>query len=71
MKILLQIIPGCKQPKVERISDHKLKVWVDAPAKGGRANQRLLEIVAAYLNKGQKKIRIIRGHKSRNKVIEI
>jgi len=48
-----------------------LKVKVTAPPAGGKANQRLRELLAGTLNVGQSDIEIIRGHTSRRKVLRI
>ncbi len=70
MKIQVKVIPNSKEPRVREI-EGVLRVKVDAPAKKGKANKRLVEILAKYLSKPKLSIKIIEGLTSKNKVIEI
>lgn len=49
----------------------KLKVYLTAPAVEGKANQALMEYLSEHFKVKKNQIRIIRGEKSREKVIEI
>lgn len=51
--------------------NEKLKVYLTRPAQDGLANQQLLDLLSEYLNLKKYQIKIIKGHKSRNKLIEI
>ncbi len=66
----VRVIPRAKQNKVVAEQD-RLKVYLTAPAIEGRANEALIEILADYLMIRKSEIRIIRGEKSRDKVIEV
>ena len=66
----IRVIPRAKQNKVVAEQD-RLKVYLTAPAIEGRANEALIEILADYLKIRKSEIRIIRGEKSRDKVIEV
>jgi hypothetical protein len=44
---------------------------VDAPALEGKANKRLIEIIAEHFNVSKSSIKILKGFKNRNKIIEI
>jgi uncharacterized protein (TIGR00251 family) len=66
----VRVIPRAKQNKVVAEQD-RLKVYLTAPAIEGRANEALIKILADYLKIRKSEIRIIRGEKSRDKVIEV
>ncbi len=66
----VRVTPNAKKARVEETEDG-LRVWVDAPAVEGRANKRLVEILAKYFGVRKSEIKIIRGEKGRNKVIEV
>lgn len=70
MQVLVRVVPNAKKAKVEE-TDNGLKVWVDAPAVEGKANKRLIEILAKHFGVKKGAIRIVRGEKSREKVVEI
>ncbi len=69
MKIKIKVIPGAK--KAEVIKNKILKIKVDAPAQKGKANKRLIEILAEHFNVSKPSIKIVKGEKSREKIIEI
>ena len=56
---------------VEKTGENNLKVRVFAPALNGRANARLIEVLAGYFKISKSKIRIVKGFKSKKKIIEI
>jgi len=70
MKIKVIVIPNSKKPSVRK-EDNTYVVRVDAPPTKGRANRRLIEILAKYFDTKKSKIRIISGEKSREKIVEI
>lgn len=71
MKVInIRVIPNAKKNDVSE-EEGKLKVRVKAPAVGGKANKALIELLAEFFKTKKKDIRIIRGEKSREKVIEV
>jgi len=64
------VIPNSKKPSVKKENDTYV-VRVDAPPTKGRANKRLIEILAEYFGVKKSRIRIISGEKSREKIVEI
>ena len=71
MKINIIVKPNAKYSEVIRISKFDYKVSVDAPASEGEANKRLIEILAEYFEVPKSFISILRGFKSKNKIVEI
>jgi hypothetical protein len=47
-----------------------IKVYLTHPAHEGLANKQLIELLSAHLKLKRYQVRIIKGGKSRNKVIE-
>jgi len=70
MKVNVKVIPNAKRNEVSQEGE-KLKVRVAAPALDGRANKAVIEILAEFFNVKKSKIKIIKGEKSREKIIEI
>ena len=70
MKVIVFVIPNAKKAKIEKEND-RLVVHVDAPAVGGKANKRLIELLADFFKVKKSSVRILRGEKSREKLIEI
>lgn len=70
-KIWLTVKPLARKESVTQQSDNDYLVAVHAPAKDGKANARLLELLAVHFHTQKSNIRILRGHTSRKKLIEI
>lgn len=49
----------------------RLKIYLTKPACDGLANEQLLELLAAYLKVKKYRLKIIRGEKSRDKLVEL
>jgi len=71
MKIAVNVIPNAKQADVLEESENNFRVKVDAPPKEGKANKRLIEVLAQYFDVAKSKIKIVKGEKSRQKIVEI
>lgn len=70
--ILLKVraVPNAKTEKIEE-SEDGIKVRVRQPAVDGKANEAVIEAVSKHLGVRKSKVRIARGQKSRDKIIEI
>jgi uncharacterized protein (TIGR00251 family) len=71
MKIQVKVSPNAKEAKVEEGSEGALRVKVDAPAREGKANKRLIEILAEYFSRPKSSMRIVKGLASKNKIVEV
>jgi uncharacterized protein (TIGR00251 family) len=71
MLIRVFVTPNAKQARVVRVSEDYFEVWVDERAENGRANKRLVEILAEHFNIPKSRVSIIRGTKSRNKTVQM
>lgn len=66
----IKVVPNAKKNEVIQEVDH-LKIKVNAPPVEGKANKVLIEVLAEYFNVKKSAIRIIKGEKSRDKVVMI
>lgn len=71
MKINVRVTPNSRVSILTELGEGKYAVKVAAPATQGRANNTLIEILAKHFGVGKSKIRILRGAKGRDKLIEI
>ncbi len=67
----LKTIPNAPRDQVAGWLGDILKVKVHAPALDGRANEALLEFLAGELGLPKRAITLIRGDKSRHKVVRL
>jgi len=61
---------GASRNLVKKEND-KLKVYLIRPAQDGLANNQLIDLLAEYLGIKKYRIKIIKGHKSRDKLVEV
>lgn len=71
MWINVLVIPNSKGSEVIKIGEITYRVRVDAPASEGKANIRLIEILSDYFNVQKSSIKILKGFKNRNKIVDI
>ncbi|HKZ45333.1 MAG TPA: DUF167 domain-containing protein [archaeon] len=71
MLISVKVIPNSRKPAIEKIGEGDFKVKVDEKAQHGKANRRLVEILAEHFKVPKSHVAILKGQKSRNKTIEI
>jgi len=71
MKINIKAKPSSREEKVEKIDDLNYVVSVKEPPIKGKANDAIRNALAVYFKTGSSSVRIVSGHTSRNKVVEI
>ena len=71
MRLEVRVQPKSSRNAVEEQADGFLKVYVTAAPEGGRANQAVAALLAKHLGVPKSDIEIVRGHRGRDKVIEV
>lgn len=69
-KYLVQVKPGSSQSKIIQNTPGELTVYFHAKAHDGEANDALINMLAKHFDIPKTTIKIIRGQKSRTKLIE-
>lgn len=70
MRISVRVQPNAKQNKIVEEKD-RLKVYLTVPPVEGKANKALIEALAEYYKVKRSQVKIIKGEKCRDKVVEI
>src|SRR3972149_1270861 len=70
MKISVRVKPNMKEEKVEK-EGGIFTVYVKEPAKEGRANKAVVDLLSKYFKIPKSRIVILSGMKSKQKIIEI
>ena len=70
MIVTIRVVPRAKQNKVVKEAG-RLKVYLTAPPVEGKANDLLIEVLAEHLGVKKKQLRLVRGEKGRDKVVEV
>jgi len=67
----LKIIPNAPRNEIAGWVGSALKIKIHAPALEGRANDELLDFLAEKLGVHRRAVTLLRGDKSRQKVVQI
>ena len=70
MILNIKVIPGAKR-NLYKEEDGAIKVYLNAPPVDGKANEALVDVLAEHFDIRPSQIEIIKGLKSRYKVINI
>jgi len=71
MIVNVKVIPNAKKEGISEEEDGSLVVRIAEKPLFGRANKRLIEVLAKHFNVKKNQIRIIRGLKSRFKMVSV
>lgn len=71
MKIFVKAKPGTKENKVKKTDEKHFVVSVTKSPVSGRANHAIEKLLALYFNVSKSRVRILSGHTSKDKIIEI
>jgi len=67
----VRVQPRSSRAAVEGVKEGSLRVRLTAPPAGGEANAQLLDVLSKEFNIRKSAIRILRGHSSRDKLVEV
>ncbi len=71
MLISLKVKAGAKREEWEKLSNTRFALSVREEARNNAANRRVLAVVALQFGVPEGKVRIISGHHSPSKIVEI
>ena len=71
MNIEVRVMPRSSREEVVKVGEDSYKVYMHEAAVEGKANKKLIEMIANYLSIKKSNIGITRGIKSKNKLIKI
>lgn len=71
MKITVKVKANSKKNSVEEGPGGELRVFVKAPPQEGRANEAVIEVLAAHFRVPKSRITIIGGFKNKNKTVRL
>jgi uncharacterized protein (TIGR00251 family) len=70
-KLPIKAVPNASKDQVCGWLGNELKVRVAAPPEHGKANQRIVRLLAGFLELPESRIRIVSGQSNARKVAEI
>ncbi len=70
-QIQARVRPKAGRNAIDVLDENTVRILVTAPPDGGKANDAIIGLLAKRLGVGRGNVRIQRGHKSRNKLLQI
>lgn len=70
MMISVKVVARAKREKIEKQPDGSYKVWVRTVPEKGKANGRVLELLAVFFDRPKQSLRIAKGETSNKKLVE-
>ena len=71
MEVRVRVKTGANKEDVTPLPDGRFEVTVKEKPKEGRANERVIELIARHFKVAEKSVRIIRGHTMPSKTLSI
>ena len=70
-RLLITVKPGTSQEKIIETASGEFTVYLRAKAHDGEANEALIKALSKYFKVSKTSIKILRGAKSRQKIVEL
>jgi uncharacterized protein (TIGR00251 family) len=71
MKIKVRAKPNSRKNEVIRLEENFYEVKVTSPPEKGKANEKIRELLAKYLNIPKSKISLVNGETYKEKIFEV
>jgi uncharacterized protein YggU (UPF0235/DUF167 family) len=71
MYVKVHVFAGMKKESVKKLKDNVYEIVTKAPAERNIANERVREIIAEECGVSTKAVRIVSGHHSPSKLLEV
>ena len=70
MILNVKVIPNARKNEIKK-EENSWKVYLTVPPEKGRANRLLIELFSEEFKVKKNQIKILKGEKSRNKIVQI
>jgi len=71
MKIFVKAKPNSREESIKKLSETNFEICVKEPPVRGLANAAITKVLARHFGVAQSAVKILSGHTSRKKVIQI
>jgi uncharacterized protein (TIGR00251 family) len=71
MRVSVRVKPNARKNEVQRLDDNRFLISVTAPPVEGKANKKVVELLAEYFHVPKRSVTILRGVTSKEKIVEI
>lgn len=69
--ISIKILPRSSKNEIKRLTESSYRIKITAPPIDGAANELLIALLSDYFSIPKNRIQLLRGYRSKNKVVKI
>ena len=69
VSLKIKVFPRAREQKIQKIGEGEYTVRVLSPPTEGKANKEVIAVLASHFHLPPSRVRIVRGKKSRQKII--
>lgn len=69
--VTIKVLPRSSKNELIKLDENSFKIKTTAPPVEGAANEAVIELLSGYFSVPKSCIEIVRGHKSKNKIVKI
>ena len=69
IRLKVKVQPRARHQRVQKIGEKEYTVWVLSPPAEGKANKEVIELLASHFRIPPSRVKIVRGKKSRHKIV--
>ncbi|MEZ4180101.1 MAG: DUF167 domain-containing protein [Candidatus Doudnabacteria bacterium] len=70
-KLFVTAHPNSKNPRLIELSQNSYQIYIATSPIDGKANQQIINVLAKHLKVAKSRLQLVRGHKSKQKVLEL
>ncbi|HMT11489.1 MAG TPA: DUF167 domain-containing protein [Ignavibacteria bacterium] len=71
MRISVKVKPNARQNSINQVGENTFEVRVTVPPEKGKANKKVIELLAKHFHTAKSNIELVSGETSKEKVFEI
>ncbi len=71
MRISVKVKPNARQNSINQVGENAFEVRVTVPPEKGKANKKVIELLAKHFHTAKSNIELVSGETSKEKVFEI
>lgn len=71
MRITVKVKPNARENSISAVGETGFEIRVSVPPEKGKANKKVIELLAKHYHTAKSNIRLISGETSREKIFEV
>lgn len=69
IRLSVKVQPNARQQVIQKVNEEEYRIHVLSPPSEGKANKEVIDVIASHFHLPRSRVKIIRGRKSRKKIV--